>query len=117
MLGREQDAQEAYKEAALVSEGVAAGSFAKALASLKAYDEDLVAKMEEAVRFLQLERGESCKVLSSSQSCHSSATFEDDYCAPVRLGLCRSTIARSAMILSAPLGGHVTPGEPNQGGF
>ncbi|CAK0736461.1 hypothetical protein CVIRNUC_000749 [Coccomyxa viridis] len=56
MLGREEDAQEAYKEAALVSEGVAAGSFAKALASLKAYDEDLVAKMEEAVRFLQLER-------------------------------------------------------------
>ena len=59
MLGREEDAQEAYKEAALVSEGVAAGSFAKALASLKAYDEDLVAKMEEAARFLQLERGES----------------------------------------------------------
>ena len=62
MLGREEDAQEAYKEAALVSEGVAAGSFAKALASLKAYDEDLVAKMEEAVRFLQLERGESHKI-------------------------------------------------------
>ena len=62
MLGREEDAQEAYKEAALVSEGVAAGSFAKALASLKAYDEDLVAKMEEAVRFLQLERGEYRKI-------------------------------------------------------
>ena len=62
MLGREEDAQEAYKEAALVSEGVAAGSFAKALASLKAYDEDLIAKMEEAVRFLQLERGESDKI-------------------------------------------------------
>ena len=61
MLGREEEAQEAYREAALVSEGVAAGSFAKALASLKAYDEDLVAKMEEAVRFLQLERGELAK--------------------------------------------------------
>ena len=87
MLGREEDAQEAYKEAALVSEGVAAGSFAKALASLKAYDEDLVAKMEEAVRFLQLERGESHKISYSIQRCHSSATIEDGDCAPLRLGL------------------------------
>ena len=117
MLGREEDAQEAYKEAALVSEGVAAGSFAKALASLKAYDEDLVAKMEEAVRFLQLERGESHKISYSIQRCHSSATIEDGDCAPLRLDYCHSTSAKSVMILSMPLGGHVTPGEPNQGGF
>ena len=72
MLGREEDAQEAYKEAALVSEGVAAGSFAKALASLKAYDEDLLAKMEEAVRFLRLERGKSGRQSSLS---HISSLF------------------------------------------
>ena len=78
-----------------MSEGVAAGSFAKALASLKAYDDDLVAKMEEAVRFLQLNRGESGIVTTSVKSCHNSAAMKALFAAR-RLGrhmsLCKHEI-------------------------
>ena len=58
MLGMEGEAQEAYREAVQMAAGVAPGSFAKALASLKGFDEDTIAAMEEAVRFLQTGQGE-----------------------------------------------------------
>ena len=57
MLGLEDEAQEAYREAVQQAAGVAPGSFAKALASLKTFDDEVISAMEEAVRFLHLERG------------------------------------------------------------
>ena len=57
MLGREGEAQEAYREAALMAEGAAPGSYVKALASLKTFDSALTARMEEAARFLKLAQG------------------------------------------------------------
>ncbi|BDA44128.1 probable protein-tyrosine sulfotransferase 1 at C-terminar half [Coccomyxa sp. Obi] len=54
MLGREEEAQAAYAEAAEVALGVAPGSYAKALASLKQFDSAQIGAMEEAVRFLKL---------------------------------------------------------------
>ncbi|CAL8470109.1 g9651 [Coccomyxa elongata] len=54
MLGREEEAQMAYAEAAEVAHGVAPGSYAKALASLKQFDSAQIGAMEEAVRFLKL---------------------------------------------------------------
>ena len=58
MLGREEEAQEAYQEAAQQAAGVSPGSFAKSHASMKAFDSDTLATMEEAVRFLQQGQGE-----------------------------------------------------------
>ena len=58
MLGMEEEAQEAYREAVQQAAGVAPGSFAKALASLKAFDADILATMEEAVRYLHMGQGE-----------------------------------------------------------
>nr|QIG37616.1 sulfotransferase-like protein [Pseudococcomyxa simplex] len=54
MLGREEEAQAAYMEAADVADGVAPGSYAKALASLKEFEDSQVEAMEEAVQFLKL---------------------------------------------------------------
>lgn len=59
MLGREEEAQAAYAEAAEAAHGVAPGSYAKALASLKQFDSAQIAAMEEAVRFLKLNAGAS----------------------------------------------------------
>lgn len=59
MLGREEEAQTANAEAAEVAHGVAPGSYAKALASLKHFDSAQIGAMEEAVRFLQLSAGAS----------------------------------------------------------
>ena len=58
MLGLEEEAQEAYREAVQQAAGVAPGSFAKALASLKAFDADTIAIIEEAVRYLHMGQGE-----------------------------------------------------------
>ena len=60
MLGREGEAQEAYREAALMADGAAPGSYVKALASLKTFDDALTAHMEEAARFLKLAQGARC---------------------------------------------------------
>ena len=57
MLGRDEEAQQAYKEAASNAEGVSPGSFVKALASMRDFDDGLIAQMEEAVQFLQLSKG------------------------------------------------------------
>ncbi len=67
MLGREEEAQEAYREAVQQAAGVAPGSFAKALASLKSFDDEVISAMEEAVRFLRLGQGMnlSCSLLLS----------------------------------------------------
>ncbi len=65
MLGREKEAQVAYAEAADVAYGVAPGSYAKALASLKEFDDAQVESMEEAVRFLRLSAGNSFTMLAS----------------------------------------------------
>ena len=59
MLGREEEAQAAYMEAADVADGVAPGSYAKALASLKEFEDSQVEAMEEAVQFLKLTAGAS----------------------------------------------------------
>ena len=59
MLGREEEAQVAYAEAAEAAHGVAPGSYAKALASLKQFDSAQIGAMEEAVRFLKLSAGAS----------------------------------------------------------
>ena len=59
MLGMEEEAQEAYREAVQQAAGVAPGSFAKALASLKTFDDEVISAMEEAVRFLHLSKGMS----------------------------------------------------------
>ena len=58
MLGREEEAQVAYKETVEQAAGVNPGSFVKALASLKTFDDSTMATMEEAVRFLQLGQGD-----------------------------------------------------------
>ena len=58
MLGREEDAQVAYKETVEQAAGINPGSFVKALASLKTFDDSTMATMEEAVRFLQLGQGD-----------------------------------------------------------
>jgi len=57
MLGREEEAQVAYKETVEQAAGINPGSFVKALASLKTFDDSTMATMEEAVRFLQLGQG------------------------------------------------------------
>lgn len=71
MLGREGEAQEAYREAALMADGAAPGSYVKALASLKTFDDTLTAHMEEAARFLKLAQGVRCipRGCTLSQAC------------------------------------------------
>lgn len=74
MLGREGEAQEAYREAALMTEGAAPGSYVKALASLKTFDDALTARMEEAARFLKLAQGarsvpKGCTLPRACQQC------------------------------------------------
>ena len=64
MLGREEEAQAAYVEAADVAHGVAPGSYAKALASLKHFDDGQIEAMEEAVRFLKHNVGAPLSITS-----------------------------------------------------
>jgi hypothetical protein len=74
MLGREAEAQEAYREAIEVSHGAAPGSYAKALASLTQYSDKQVSDMEEAVRCIHLSSGERINfTLQQRQSMHSEA--------------------------------------------
>lgn len=57
MLGREEAAQEAYAGAVEAAYGVAPGSYAKALTSLREYGPADVAAMEDAALYLQLSGG------------------------------------------------------------
>ena len=58
MLGREEEAQEAYREAVEASQGVSPGSYAKALTALNEYTAGEFAAMEEAASYLKLSEGE-----------------------------------------------------------
>lgn len=68
MLGREAEAQEAYRDTIDASHGAAPGSYAKALASLSQYDDQHMTNMEEAVRFIELSSGEA-KAAPAPHSC------------------------------------------------